>query len=184
MLDSGKFMSPSAQTSRVRFGPFEVDLQTQELWKNSIRLKLGGQPFGILSMLLNRPGQLVSREELRSELWSSDTFVDFNHGLNAAMNKLRECLNDTPDDPKYIETLPRRGYRFIAQVQRLEAAPPVAVSVPVVSVIATPVAPTVPTIPDPIRQLKWEEASSLGRVSMRYRWIAISVLILICLSFG
>jgi DNA-binding winged helix-turn-helix (wHTH) protein len=110
-------MTTGNNTNRVRFGPYEADLQTQELWKSGIRLKLGGQPFGILTLLLGRPGELVSREELRSSLWSSETFVDFNHGLNAAMNKLRDCLNDSAEDPKYIETLPRRGYRFIASVE-------------------------------------------------------------------
>jgi len=185
MLDSNKFMS-QAQANRVRFGPFEADLQTQELWKNSIRLKLGGQPFGILIMLLGRPGQLVTREEFRSELWSSDTFVDFDHGLNAAMNKLRECLNDTPDDPKYIETLPRRGYRFIAPVARLDvpAQVPASIAVATDAPLAVPPFRSVPAIPDPIRELQWEEASSLGRVSIRYRWIAMGVLILICLLSG
>src|SRR5271165_344231 len=115
---------PSSAKPRVRFGPFEVDLQTQELWKNGIRLKLGGQPFGILIMLLERPGELVTREELRAKLWSADTFVDFNHGLNAAVNKLRECLNDSPDAPKYVETLPRRGYRFVGAVAMEPAAAP------------------------------------------------------------
>jgi len=126
-----------------RFGPFEADLQTQELFKNSIRLRLAGQPFGILSMLLHRPGQLVTREELRSELWSSDIFVDFDHGLNAAMNKLRECLNDTADDPKYIETLPRRGYRFIARVESSPAAQPMLQP-------AAFTAPQTPTPPPPV----------------------------------
>ena len=75
---------------RARFGPFEVDLQTRELWKFGTRLKLVGQPFEILAMLLSRPGKLVTRDELRNRLWPADTFVDFNHGLNAAVNKLRE----------------------------------------------------------------------------------------------
>jgi len=109
-------MSNSNQ-DRIRFGSFEVDLCTRELWKNGVKLKLGGQPFDILTRLLEKPGQLVSREELRAKIWAADTFVDFNHGLNAAVNKLRECLSDSAEDPRYIETLPRRGYRFIAKVE-------------------------------------------------------------------
>ena len=102
---------------RARFGPFEVDLRTHELWKFGTRLKLIGQPFEILAVLLRKAGELVTREELRSRLWPADTFVDFNHGLNAAVNKLRDALSDSADDPRYIETLPRRGYRFIAKVE-------------------------------------------------------------------
>jgi len=106
--------------SRVKFGAFEVDLCTRELWKNGVKLKLGGQPLEILATLLERPGELVTREQLRIKIWSADTFVDFNHGLNAAVNKLRECLNDSAEEPRYIETLPRRGYRFIAKLEKSE----------------------------------------------------------------
>ena len=104
---------------RIRFGPFEADVHTRELWKSGIRIKLIGQPFEILTVLLSKPGRLVTREELRSRLWPADTFVDFNHGLNAAINKLRDALCDSAENPKYIETLPRRGYRFIASVERV-----------------------------------------------------------------
>lgn len=105
------------QPHRVHFGPFEADLGTQELWRSGARLKLSGQPFQVLAMLLGRPGQLVTREELQAQLWPTDVFSDSNHGLNAAVNKLRETLNESANDPKYIETLPRRGYRFIGTVQ-------------------------------------------------------------------
>ncbi|HTZ31405.1 MAG TPA: winged helix-turn-helix domain-containing protein, partial [Methylomirabilota bacterium] len=105
---------------RVRFGPFEADLRTRELWRHGIRIKLGGQPFQILVALLEQPGQLVTRDELRKLIWTDDTFVDFSHGLNAAVNKLREALCDSPEKPRYIETLPRRGYRFIGEVEQLE----------------------------------------------------------------
>jgi Tol biopolymer transport system component/DNA-binding winged helix-turn-helix (wHTH) protein len=104
-------------SGRVRFGAYEADLHTCELWKHGSRVKLGGQPFEILAVLVRRPGQLVTREELRAQLWPRDTFVDFNHGLNAAVNKLRDALCDSADTPKYIETLPRRGYRFVAPVE-------------------------------------------------------------------
>jgi Tol biopolymer transport system component/DNA-binding winged helix-turn-helix (wHTH) protein len=104
---------------RVRFGPFEADVHTRELWRSGVRIKLIGQPFEILTVLLSKSGRLVTREELRSRLWPADTFVDFNHSLNAAINKLRDALCDSAEDPKYIETLPRRGYRFIATVERV-----------------------------------------------------------------
>src|SRR5579871_2268719 len=103
-------------SDRARFGSFEVDLHTHELWKFGTRLRLVGQPFEILAVLLSRPGELVTREELRTRLWPADTFVDFNHGLNAAVNKLREALSDSADTPRYVETLPRRGYRFVSPV--------------------------------------------------------------------
>ena len=107
---------------RVTFGPFEADLSTGELRKSGLKLKLGGQPFDILAMLLDRPGELVTRDELQKKIWTEDTFVDFNHGLNAAVNKLRDTLGDSADDPRYIETVPRRGYRFIGSVIEPAAA--------------------------------------------------------------
>ena len=101
----------------VRFGPFEVDLRTGELRKAGIKVKLQQQPFQVLAMLLERPGELVSRQELRQRLWSQVTFLDFDHGLDAAIQRLREALRDTAENPSLIETLPRRGYRFIGEVQ-------------------------------------------------------------------
>ena len=100
----------------VRFGPFEADFRAGELRKHGVKLKLVGQPFEVLAMLLECPGQLVTREELRARLWPTDTFVDFDHGLNAAVNKLRDALSDSAEKPNYVETLPRRGYRFISAV--------------------------------------------------------------------
>jgi Tol biopolymer transport system component/DNA-binding winged helix-turn-helix (wHTH) protein len=109
----------------VRFGVFEVDLQSGELRKSGLKIKLQEQPFQVLSMLLEHPGEVVHREDLRAKLWPADTFVDFEHGLNAAINKLREALGDSADNPRFVETLHRRGYRFIYPV----AASPPAVSV-------------------------------------------------------
>jgi TolB-like protein/DNA-binding winged helix-turn-helix (wHTH) protein/Tfp pilus assembly protein PilF len=106
----------------IPFGPFEADLYSQELRKQGVRLRLPRQSFQILKMLLERPGELVTREELRQALWPSDTFVDFEHGLNAAINRLRETLGDDADNARFIETLPRRGYRFIAPVQTAASA--------------------------------------------------------------
>lgn len=101
----------------VRFAEFEVDRRADELRQHGLRIKLQHQPFLVLSRLLEQPGEVVSREELRQELWPADTFVDFEHGLNEAILKLRLALNDSADAPRFIETLPRRGYRFIAPVQ-------------------------------------------------------------------
>jgi DNA-binding winged helix-turn-helix (wHTH) protein/tetratricopeptide (TPR) repeat protein len=100
----------------LRFGVFEVDVRARELRKRGARIKLQEQPFCILTLLLQRPGDLVTREELRSQIWQSDTFVDFDNGLSTSINKLREALGDSASNPRFIETLPRRGYRFIAPV--------------------------------------------------------------------
>ena len=100
----------------ISFGPFEADLHTREVKKHGQRLRLPGQSFLVLQMLLERPGQLVTREELRQSLWPSDTHVDFERGVNAAVNRLRDILGDSADNPALIETLPRRGYRFIGTV--------------------------------------------------------------------
>jgi Tol biopolymer transport system component/DNA-binding winged helix-turn-helix (wHTH) protein len=118
-------------SDRVQFGPFEADLHTHELWKFGTRIKLVGQPFEVLAILLSKPGELVTRDALRERLWPGDTFVDFNHGLNAAVNKLREALSDSADNPRYVETLPRRGYRFIAAVTRSSNIPATVASEPV-----------------------------------------------------
>src|SRR5215472_15247111 len=104
------------QTHLVRFGFFELDLRAGELHKNGTRMRLQDQPFQVLAMLIEHPDQIVTREELRSKLWPADTFVDFDHSLNRAINKLREALNDAADAPQFIETLPKRGYRFLAPI--------------------------------------------------------------------
>lgn len=108
---------PSGQNQTVRFGPFELDPQCAEVRQDGIRLKLQGQPIQILEMLLAKPGQLVTREEIQERLWPADTFVDFDHSLNTAVKKLRQALSDEADAPHYIETLPKRGYRFIGKVE-------------------------------------------------------------------
>jgi TolB-like protein/DNA-binding winged helix-turn-helix (wHTH) protein/Tfp pilus assembly protein PilF len=110
-----------------RFGLFEVDGRTGELRKQGRAIKLRGRPFDILLLLLSRRGDLITRDELRHHLWPADTFVDFDHGLNSAMNRLREALGDSADSPRFIETLPKRGYRFIAPIEVLNretVAPP------------------------------------------------------------
>src|SRR5437016_10619039 len=114
--------SPHPLGSTIRFGEFTADLEAQDLFRNGSKVRLQGQPFEILAVLLERPGRVVTREELRRRLWPSDTFVDFEHGLNAAVNRLREALGDSSEEPRFIETVPRRGYRFIAQVDAPSAS--------------------------------------------------------------
>ena len=106
----------------VRFAAFELDLKAGELRRSGIRLPVQGRPLQVLAVLLRTPGQLVSVEQLRTELWPADTFVDFEHGVRNAVARLRAVLGDTADKPRFIETLPRRGYRFIGAVA--ETAPP------------------------------------------------------------
>ena len=112
---------PVGEKHTFRFGPFELDTQCGQLRKDGVGLKLQGQPIQVLEILLQKPGQLVTREEIRQRLWTSDTFVDFDHSLNTAVKKLRQTLGDEADTPRYIETLPKRGYRFIGEVENEEA---------------------------------------------------------------
>lgn len=107
---------PAESQHKVRFGAFELDLRTAELRTNGQNLTLQGQPFQILIVLLERPGELVTRDELKKKLWTSDTFVDFEHNLNKAVNRLRDALDDSAEQPKFIETLPRKGYRWVGPV--------------------------------------------------------------------
>jgi cholera toxin transcriptional activator len=117
---------PNSQANRsvkiVRFGIFELNLDASELRKNGAKLRLQEQPLQVLVLLLERAGDVVTREDLRQKLWPSNTFVDFDHSLNTAVNKLRETLGDSASSPRYIETVARRGYRFIAPVQTVETA--------------------------------------------------------------
>src|SRR3954464_14345306 len=112
-------LGPARDGHVVRFGGFEVSLQAGELRRNGHKLRLQEQPFRVLHLLLERPGEVVTREELRQTLWPDGTFVDFDHGLHTAINKLREALGDIAESPRYVETVPKRGYRFIAPVERL-----------------------------------------------------------------
>jgi DNA-binding winged helix-turn-helix (wHTH) protein len=124
--------STSTQTSNprvIRFGIFEADLNAGELRKGGSKIRLQEQPFQILALLLERPGHVITREELRSRLWPGDTFVDFEHGVNSGVARLRDALGDSADDPRYIETLPRRGYRLIVSVEDSPQTPPTTPSV-------------------------------------------------------
>jgi cholera toxin transcriptional activator len=112
-------MTDSRPARRYRFGVFEADSTTGELRRKGLRVKLHSQPFQVLFMLLERPGEMLTREEICRELWPDGTFVDYEHGVNSAVNRLREALGDKASNPRFVETLARRGYRFVAPVERI-----------------------------------------------------------------
>ena len=157
----------------VRFGTFEADLITRELRKSGVRIKLHGQPFELLAMLLERPGEAVPREEFRQRLWSTDTFVDFDAGVNTAINRLREALGDSAENPRFIETLPRRGYRFIAPVEAENSGQPVAPGRPA-DVSSSKAVPTAAAISAPVHRRR-RKVRALG--------LAVLVVVLIVLSW-
>lgn len=138
----------------VQFGVFQAHLDSRELYRDGIKLKLGGQPFQVLEYLLARPGEVVTRDELRTALWQADTFVDFDHGLNTAINKIREALGDSASNPTFVETVPRRGYRFIAPVDRPVPADRIEPPTP------PPPVPSPPIVP--LRQWPWVAAGVIG----------------------
>jgi cholera toxin transcriptional activator len=138
--------SPENHSRIARFGVFEVDLSAGELRKSGVKLRLQGQPFQVLTLLLERAGEVVSREELQQKLWPADTFVDFDHSLNTAINKVREVLGDSASSPRYVETLARRGYRFIAPVQQDAPKSPQPAPVPPAPAAPVPQATTPPRL--------------------------------------
>jgi DNA-binding winged helix-turn-helix (wHTH) protein len=132
----------------ILFGPFTAHLDSGELRRDGHKIRLQAQPFNLLVMLLERPGEVVSRDQIREKLWPADTFVDFDHSLGTAINKIRSALNDSAETPRFVETLPKRGYRFVADV-RQAPTPASNVSVAVPEFATVPPAPAVPTrIPD------------------------------------
>lgn len=139
-------MQEAGPARRYRFGIFEADPTTGELRRQGVRVKLNTQPFQLLCLLLDRPGQLLTREEICRELWPNDTFVDYEHGVNSAINRIREALGDTASSPRFVETLARRGYRFVAPVERIENG-------------ALSPAPQVPDEPLPAPPIPVEEAN-------------------------
>ena len=181
-----------ASPKRVRFGVYEVDLRSSELRKQGRKVKLQEQPFRILAVLLEQRGEVVTREELRKRLWSDDTFVDFDHSLNTAIMRLRESLGDSSDNPRFIETLPRHGYRFIAPAEEIAAEPgeqPTGeqANVEPIEVVETPqlaatfAAPTSPTLPETLGPSKDRHLSL-----QRLLWLAglltlVSILIVLVL---
>ena len=141
---------PPSNSRVARFGVFELDLSAGELRKSGIKLRLQGQPFQVLALLLEHAGEVVTREELQQTLWPSDTFVDFDHSLNTAINKVREALGDSASSPRYVETLARRGYRFIAPVQNNSQ-----------NAVAAPVTPSDPPTTTPPGPIAAEAASPI-----------------------
>ncbi len=119
-------MAVPSHSERIAFGPFEMDAASGEILKHGVRLRLSGQPFRILLLLVNHSGQVISQERLKNEIWGDGVFVDFEHGLHAAINKLRQALGDSAENPRYIETVPGRGYRFIGVLERASPFPPAA----------------------------------------------------------
>src|SRR4051812_35999408 len=117
-------MTEDFRTNLVGFGPFTLDLHTGELWKRGARVRLEGQPIQILNLLLERPGKLVTQDEIRCKLWPDGTVVEYDHSIKTALRKLRHALGDDAGEPRYIETLPKRGYRFIAAVTSIQGEAP------------------------------------------------------------
>src|SRR5262249_48339771 len=136
--------SASNGREKLTFDDFQADLRTRELFHQGTRVRLPDQSFQVLAMLLEHPGELVSREDIRKQLWPEDTFVDFDHGLNNAVNPLREALEDSAAQPRFVETLPRRGYRFIGTLN----------SPPSLEVVPQPI-PVKPPTPRPQPSRKW-----------------------------
>ncbi len=168
-------MDQSGQPRAYRFGPFELDSGSGELRRKGLKIRLRGRPIDILILLIGRRGELVSRDELRTQLWRADTFVDFDHGLNSAMNKLREALGDTGGNCRYIETVPRRGYRFIAPVEAVtEPAAPAAARPPAAS--PEPTVQAAPVAPDSSSPLTEPGAQATARLSGSWRvWAAAGI---------
>ena len=171
----------------IRFGIFEADLNAGELRKGGSRIRLQEQPFQILAMLLERPGQIITREELRSRLWSGDTFVDFEHGVNSGVARLREALGDSADSPRYIETLPRRGYRLIVSVDGAPQAQAPAQPVTLAPAAANPgVSPDAPTASEvaAVSAAPAVRPAASAKQSAARRWFALAALAVILLSIG
>lgn len=164
----------------IRFGPFEADIAAGQLRKHGLRIKLQDQPFTILTIFLEHPGEVVTREQLRQRLWAEGTFVDFDNSLNAAINKLREALGDSADSPRYVETLPRRGYRFIAPVARGPVQPAAAAENQTPATVANPIEVTPAAIPPSVLA---PVAAPPGRPATR-PWFGPAVLALTLTVFG
>ena len=160
--------------NRVRFGPFELDSSSGELFKLGYKLNLHGQPVEVLSILLEHPGEVVTRDEFCKRLWPQDTFVDFEHSLNTAIKKLRQTLDDDPDSPRYIETLPKKGYRFIAAAEPVTSS-----SLPLTIPANDADASTLTTEPPKSPQLP-------GLAPIRRRWlrVTVSVVFLLMVTVG
>jgi DNA-binding winged helix-turn-helix (wHTH) protein len=169
-------MEVSDRARRLRFDAFDVDVRAGEVRKHGIRLKLQVQPFQVLLLLLEHPGDVVTREELRQKLWPGDTFVDFDTGLNSAVKKLREALGDSTEEPRYIETLPRRGYRFVAHVENGSSASVSAAPVPASTASGEPVSVEQPAATAPAL------ATTSGTRSKWRAWMAAGAAVLMLVA--
>jgi DNA-binding winged helix-turn-helix (wHTH) protein len=170
-------MSPDVQARRrYRFGVFQLDTISGELYKHGIRIKLQDQPCQVLTVLLERVGEIVTREELRQRLWDHDTFVDFDHSLNISINKLRDALSDSATNPRFIETLPRKGYRFLAAVTVEEISDNrVIAPAPVISL-------PVPEVPNPSSNGNGRE--QIPTPNRSRLWLGIATLLLAVVASG
>jgi TolB-like protein/DNA-binding winged helix-turn-helix (wHTH) protein/Flp pilus assembly protein TadD len=162
---------------RLRFGVFEVDLRAGELRKHGLKLRLQEQPFQILTLLLERAGEVVTREELQKRLWQEDTYIDFDHGLNKAISKIRDALGDSADSPRFIETVARRGYRFLADVKVVALSPLTAAE-------TTPDQPEVNSSEQHPHKLEIAEPSPDGHSNRPYIWGISAVIALGLLIFA
>jgi cholera toxin transcriptional activator len=176
-------MSRTRTNGIFRFGAYEVDLSSGELRKSGLRLRVQEQPFQVLLVLLERPSEVVTREELRQKLWPADTFVDFDHSLNTVINKLREALSDSASNPRFIETLARRGYRFLAPVEFVEkqTAPgrPPALPAMVFAPVQTVEKPTSPKPSSTISVLtRPEDVPAVRRQNVRVLFLLIQIMYL------
>ncbi len=163
-------MAASPTVDRVRFGLFELDLKAGQLSKNGTKIRLPQQPLQLLSVLLERPGEILTREELRQRLWPSDVFVDFDHGLNKSIQKLRDALGDSADSPRYIETIPRVGYRFIAPVNNGSRPPEQEPNIKLPQMQELPTAQT-PVSVIGIKKTRWAlQAACLALLAMTAAW--------------
>jgi len=159
-------MQAPAQIRRIRFGPFEADLHSCELRKHGLKVKLQDQPFRVLALLIQRPGEMISREELRQRLWPADTFVDFDVGLNNAIKRLRDALGDKAESPRYVETLPRRGYRLIVPVENVDVHPGASGQiVPSLADVAQTAEPTLATTQPASTQIPQPEDDAAGKAT-------------------
>jgi TolB-like protein/DNA-binding winged helix-turn-helix (wHTH) protein/Tfp pilus assembly protein PilF len=166
-------MKAPSKTHRLRFGDFEADLRTCELRKHGLRIKLQDQPFQVLALLLQRHGEMVSREELRQNLWPEDTFVDFDVGLNNAIKRLRDALGDPVEHPRFVETLPRRGYRFIAPIENGAASGEAGLAI---APAAEDLEPKTAVLSQPAVELTVPSAAQPGT---RWLWITAPVFVVL-----
>jgi TolB-like protein/DNA-binding winged helix-turn-helix (wHTH) protein len=167
-------MAEAQIPTRFRFGVFELDVTAAELRKHGIPVRLRGQPFQLLTLLLERHGEIVTREEMRARLWPGDTFVEFEHSLNTAMKKLRAALGDSPENSRYVETLPRMGYRFVAPVEKVAGA-----TGPLPAVAAGP-----PGADAPLADPRFEPISTGGRRLLRRRPVILGIALALAAALG